>query len=49
MIPRQNNIHITYKEYRNLLSTLLKRTKTNYYNHYLDIIWHNIKNACKAS
>ena len=35
-----------YKEYRNLLSILLKRSKTNYYNHYFDINW-NIKNTWK--
>ena len=36
-----------YKEYRNLLSMLLKRSKTNYYNHYFDINWNNIKNTWK--
>ena len=36
-----------YKEYRNLLSILLKRGKTNYYNHYFDINWNNIKNTWK--
>ena len=36
-----------YKEYRNLLSILLKRSKTNYYNHYFDINWNNIKNTWK--
>ena len=45
----KQHLHIRYKEYRNLLSVLLKRSKTNYYNHYLDIIWNNIKNTCKAS
>ena len=29
--------HTRYKEYRNLLCSLLKRSKTNYYNHYFDI------------
>ena len=36
-----------YKEYKNLLSILLKRSKTNYYNHYFDINWNNIKNTWK--
>ena len=29
--------HTRYKGYRNLLSTFLKRSKTNYYNFYFDI------------
>ena len=33
----KEQLHTRYKEYRNLLSTLLKRSKTNYYNHYFDI------------
>ena len=28
--------------------TLLKRSKTNYYNHYFDINWSNIKNTWKG-
>ena len=40
--------HTRYKEYRNLLSTLLKRSKTNYYNHYFDINWNNIENTWKG-
>ena len=30
------------------MSTLLKRSKTNYYNHYSDISWNNIKNTWKG-
>ena len=40
-------LHTRYKEYKNLLSILLKRSRTNYYNHYFDINWNNIKNTWK--
>ena len=41
----KEQLHTRYKEYRNFLSTLLKRSKTNYYNHYFDINRNNIKNT----
>ena len=41
----KEQLHTRYKEYRILLSTLLKRRKANYYNHYFDINWNNIKNT----
>ena len=44
----KEQLHTRYKEYRNLLSTLLKRSKTNYYNHYFNINWNNIKNTSKG-
>ena len=44
----KEHLHTRYKEYRNLLSTLLKRSKTNYYNHYFDINWNKIKNTWKG-
>ena len=34
----KEHLHNRYKEYRNLLSTLLKRSKTNYYNHCFDML-----------
>ena len=34
-----------YKEYRNILSTILKQSKTNYYNHYFESNWNSIKNT----
>ena len=37
-----------YKGYRNLLSTLLKRSKEKYYNHYSYINWNNIKSIWKG-
>ena len=52
MIPKQmdtyildvKNIKIFYLE----RLSLLKRSKTNYYNHYFDINWNNIKNTRKG-
>ena len=37
--------HKEYKDYRNMLSTTLKRRKTNYYNHYFETKWNSIKNT----
>ena len=37
-----------YKDYRNLLSTILKQSKTNYYNHYFESNWNSIKNTWKC-
>ena len=39
--------HKEYKDYRNLLSTILKQSKTNYYNHYFESNWNSIKNIWK--
>ena len=44
----KEHLHTRYKEYRNLLPTLLKRSETNYYNRYFDIDWSNIKNTWKG-
>ena len=38
----KEHLHTRYKDYRNLLSTLLKISETNYYDHYFDINWNNI-------
>ena len=43
----KEQLHTRHKEYRNLLSTILKRSKTYYYNHYFDINWNNIKSTWK--
>ena len=40
--------HDKYKRYRNLLSTLLKQSKKNYYNDYFNINISNIKNTWKG-
>ena len=40
--------HKEYKDYRNLSSTSLKQSKTNYYNHYFESNWNSIKNTSKG-
>ena len=44
----KEQLHTIYKVYRILLSTLWQRSKTNYYNHYFDINWNNIKSTWKG-
>ena len=41
----KEHLHTKYKDYKNLLSILLKRNKTNYYNYFFDINWNNNKNT----
>ena len=40
--------HEEYKDYRNILSTIFKQSKTNYYNHYFEANWNSIKNTWKG-
>ena len=40
--------HLKYKTYRNMLSTLMKKSKMNYYNHYFKNNWDNIKSTWKG-
>ena len=40
--------HKEYKDYRNMLSTILKQSKTNYYNHYFETNWNSSKNTWKG-
>ena len=40
--------HTNYKKYRNLLSTLMKKSKQAYYNRYFEKNWKNIKNTWKG-
>ena len=40
--------HKEYKDYRNMLSTIFKQSKTNYYNHYFEANWNSIKNTWKG-
>ena len=40
--------HKEYKNYRNMLSTILKQSKTNYYNHYFGTNSNSIKNTWKG-
>ena len=37
-----------YKDYRNLLFTVLKQSKNNYFNNYFESNWNTIKNAWKG-
>ena len=39
--------HKEYKDYRNLLSTILKQSKTSYLSHYSESNWNSIKNTWK--
>ena len=40
--------HTNYKKYRNLLSTLMTKSKQASYNKYFERSWHNIKNKWKG-
>ena len=44
----KEEIHIEYKNYRNMLSTLMKKSKQAYYNKYFETNWNNIKNTWKG-
>ena len=44
----KEKIPIEYKNYRNLLSTLIKKSKQAYYNKYFETNWNNIKNTWKG-
>ena len=40
--------HIKYNTNKNMFSTLMKKSKMNYYNHYFKTNWDNIKNTWKG-
>ena len=40
--------HTNYKKYKNLLSTLMKKSKQVYYDRYFERNWNNIKNMWKG-
>ena len=40
----KDKYHTNYKIYRNLLSTLMKKTKQAYYDRFFENNWKNIKN-----
>ena len=44
----KEEFHTNYKKYRNLLSTLMKKSKQTYYDRYFDRNWNNIKNTWKG-
>ena len=44
----KEEFHTNYKKYRNLLSTLVKKSKQAYYEKYFERNWNNIKNTWKG-
>ena len=44
----KEEFHTKYKIYRNLLSTLMKKSKQVYYEKYFERNWNNIKNTWKG-
>ena len=45
----KEEFHTNYKKYRNLLSTLMKKSKQVYYDKYFQRNWNNIKNTWKGT
>ena len=41
----KEEFHTNYKKYRNLLSSLMKKSKQAYYDKYFERNWNNIKNT----
>ena len=44
----KEEFHTKYKKYRNLPSTLMKKSKQAYYDQYFERNWNNIKNKWKG-
>ena len=44
----KQEFHTNYKKYRNILSTLMKKSKQAYYEKYFERNWNNIKNTWKG-
>ena len=44
----KEEFHTNYKIYRNLLSTLMKKSRQAYYDKYFERNWNNIKNTGKG-
>ena len=44
----KEEFHINYKNYRNLLSTYMKKSKQAYYDKYFERSWNYIKNTWKG-
>ena len=40
--------HTNYKKYRNLLSTLMKKSQQAYYDRYFERNWNNVKKKWKG-
>ena len=47
-INQRNEMHIKYKQYRNLISTLLKRSKRLYFTKFFNDNLNNLKNTWKG-
>ena len=47
-VNQKNEMHIKYKQYRNLLSTLLKRSKRSYFTTFFNGNLNNLKNTWKG-
>ena len=45
---QKEEFHNNYKKYRNLLSTLTKKSKQAYYDKHFETNWNNIKNTWKG-
>ena len=45
----KEKFHTSYKKYRNLLSTLKKKSKQAYYDKYFERNWNNVKNKWKGT
>ena len=45
----KEEFHTKYKKYRNLLFTLMKKSKQAYYDKYFERKWNNIKNTWKGT
>ena len=44
----KEEFHTNYKKYRNLLSTLMKKSKLAYYDKYFERNWNKLKNTWKG-
>ena len=44
----REKFHMKYKNYRNLLSTPMRKSKQNCYNKFFETTWNNIKNSWKG-
>ena len=44
----KEELHINYKKYRNLLYTLMKKSKQAYYDKYFETNWDDIKDIWKG-
>ena len=44
----KEEFHTNYKKYRNLLSSLMKKSRQAYYDKYLERNWNHIKNTWKG-